>query len=117
MKIFVGNLSWDATEDDLRQLFEKHGAVVSVHIVKDPYTGRSKGFAFIEMSDEASGDNAIRELNDYEFLSRPLRVSRARQEGSREDRPSRGPGGPRGDRGDRPPRKPYRPRFEEAQYT
>ncbi|MDB6082072.1 MAG: RNA-binding protein [Chlamydiia bacterium] len=125
MKIFVGNLSWDATEDALRQLFEGHGEVVSVRIVQDPYTGRSKGFGFVEMKDEAGCSAAIDALNDADFIGRPLRVSRAQEQG---DRPrSTGPrggdrggdrGGPRGgDRGnDRGPRKPFRSR-EDSHYN
>lgn len=96
-KIFVGNLSWNATEEALRQLFAEFGEVVSVRIVTDPYTGRSKGFGFVEMGDETSCTQAIEKLDNYAFLGRPLRVSRARQEnsersGSRPPR-SQGPGG------------------------
>lgn len=117
MKIFVGNLSWDATEDTLKQLFDEFGEVVSVRIVQDQYTGRSKGFGFVEMKDEAAGNAAIAGLNNNEFLGRPLNVSPARAEGERD----RGPRGPRRDSrggggGDRPQR-PYRARFEENQYT
>jgi len=101
MKLFVGNLSWDATEDALRPLFEAHGAVVSVRIIQDPFTGRSKGYGFVEMGDEASCDAAIGALNEFQFLGRPLRVSRARAPEPRGERsggerrsfggPSRGP--------------------------
>lgn len=119
MKLFIGNLSWDATDDSLRQLFEEHGTVVSVHIVQDPYTGRSKGFGFVEMGDAAAGNAAVNALNDKPYLGRPLRVSEARQENRREggggDRGPRGSGG-----GGRPPRdgnKPFRPRYEESQYS
>jgi RNA recognition motif-containing protein len=107
-KIFVGNLSWNATEDALKQLFAEFGEVVSVRIVADPYTGRSKGFGFIEMSDESSGNQAIEKLDNFEFLGRPIRVSRARQEeggggGARGgQRPYRGERGDRG--GSRGPR-------------
>src|SRR5690349_12846142 len=97
-KIFVGNLSWNATEDSLKELFAQFGEVVSVRIVTDPYTGRSKGFGFIEMSDEAALAQAIEKLDNYSFINRPLRVSRARQEGAGGPRPNRGPrtGAPRG---------------------
>jgi RNA recognition motif-containing protein len=99
-KIFVGNLSWSATEDALKQLFAEFGEVVSVRIVTDPYTGRSKGFGFIEMSDESSCNQAIEKLDNFEFLTRPIRVSRARQE---EGGGGRGGARPpyRGDRNDR----------------
>ena len=119
MKIFVGNLSWDATEDALRQLFEAYGEVISIRIVQDPYTGRSKGFGFVEMKDAAAGQAACDALNDSDFLGRPLRVSPARAEGERDGNRSGGPRGPRSDfRGDsRPPRKPFRQRSEENQYN
>jgi RNA recognition motif-containing protein len=92
MKLFVGNLSWSATEDALRAAFEAFGKVLSVKIVTDPYTGRSKGFGFVEMEDEATADEAIRQLNESPFLNRPLRVSKARQEqrGPRQGRPMGG---------------------------
>ena len=95
-KIFVGNLSWNATEDALKQLFAEFGEVVSVRIVTDPYTGRSKGFGFIEMNDDSSGNQAIEKLDNFEFLGRPIRVSRARQEEN-----TGGGGGRRPYRGDR----------------
>ena len=90
MKLFVGNLSWDATEDALRPLFEAHGAVVSVRIIQDPFTGRSRGYGFVEMVDEAACDAVIAALNEYLFLGRPLRVSRARAPEPREQRSSSG---------------------------
>jgi len=97
-KIFVGNLSWNATEDSLKELFAQFGEVVSVRIVTDPYTGRSKGFGFIEMADDAACTQAIEKLDNYNFVNRPLRVSRARAEGAGGPRPNRGPrpGGMRG---------------------
>jgi RNA recognition motif-containing protein len=119
MKLFVGNLSWDATEEALQELFAQHGKVVSVRIVQDAYTGRSRGFGFVEMEDENAGNSAVAQLNESQFLGRPLRVSQARQEGERRER--REGGGPRerreGGRGgqDRP-RRPFRPR-EESQFT
>lgn len=83
-KVFVGNLSWKATEDQLKSLFETVCEVVSVKIVTDQMTGKSKGFAFVELG----GDNvqeAIDKLNNHLFLDRNLRVSQA------QDRPDRGP--------------------------
>jgi RNA recognition motif-containing protein len=115
MKIFVGNLSWDATEEGLRQLFEAHGEVISVRIVQDQYTGRSKGFGFVEMKDEAAGNAAIAALNDTPFEGRPLRISAARQEGSREGGNNRGPRGPRNFGDARPQRRSFRPRFDDNQ--
>lgn len=91
-KIFVGNLPWKATEEELKKLFEAYGAVLSVKIVLDQYTGKSKGFGFVEMDDGDAAENAIRELNEKPFLDRTLRVSLAL------DRPVRREGGssPRG---------------------
>ncbi len=107
MKLFVGNLSWEATEEALRPLFEAHGTVVSVRIIQDPFTGRSKGYGFVEMADDASGEAAMNQLNEFQLLGRPLRVSAARTPEPRGDRGGdRGErrGGPRGPRsgGNRP---------------
>ena len=80
MKLFVGNLSWNADEEGLKALFEQFGEVVSVKIVTDQASGRSKGFGFVEMKDENAGNESVRQLNETPFLNRPLRVSPARQE-------------------------------------
>jgi cold-inducible RNA-binding protein len=85
-KIFVGNLAWKTSEDDLRQLFEAHGAVLSVKIVLDQYTGKSKGFGFVEMDSDEAAQSAIAALDNKEFHERNLRVSLAQerpQEGGR----------------------------------
>ena len=100
-KLFVGNLSWNASEEDIKQLFSEAGEVVSVRVVTDPYTKRSKGFGFVEMADEAGCNAAIEKFDNFELQSRPLRVSRARQENSTGPRPHRGgdrrpSSGPRG---------------------
>lgn len=106
-KIFVGNLAWRASEEELKKLFEAYGTVVSVKIVTDQYTGKSKGFGFVEMETPEGAKAAIAELNDKPYQERNLRVSLAqdRPEGSRPAgaggfRRSGGPGGDRG--GDRP---------------
>jgi RNA recognition motif-containing protein len=78
MNIYVGNLSYDATEDDVRSAFEDFGAVESVKIIMDRYTGRSKGFGFVEMTNDSEAKTAISELNDKEFKGRNLRVNEAR---------------------------------------
>lgn len=78
MKIYVGNLSYDATEEDLTQEFGAFGEVTSINIIKDRETGRPKGFAFVEMAKQGDGDNAIKELNDKEVKGRKMRVSVAR---------------------------------------
>jgi RNA recognition motif-containing protein len=78
MKIYVGNLNFDTEESDLRTCFEEHGAVDSVAIITDRDTGRSKGFGFVEMSDDTQAQAAIDALNDKEFQGRTLKVNKAR---------------------------------------
>lgn len=89
-KIFVGNLSYQTSEDELMELFSQHGDVQSVKIIFDRETGRSRGFAFVEMDETAAGD-AIQAVNGYEFQGRSLRVNEANE------RPA--PGGNRGGNG------------------
>jgi RNA recognition motif-containing protein len=74
-KIYVGNLNFDVTEDEVRQLVEEHGPVENVRIITDRDTGRSKGFAFIEMSDEESASKALEALNGASLGGRFLTVS------------------------------------------
>lgn len=93
MNIYVGNLPYQITEDELRTAFEEYGEVASVKIIIDRETGRSKGFAFVEMNDDGQGGSAIEELDGAELLGRTLRVNEARP------RPQRGGGGNRGGRG------------------
>jgi len=76
--IFVGNLDFGATEDSLRSLFEPHGAVERVSLMKDRDTGRSRGFAFIEMTDPSEADRAIAALNGTPLGGRTLNVDEAR---------------------------------------
>ena len=78
MKIYVGNLSYDATEQDLRQQFEAFGAVDTVSIITDRDTGRSKGFAFIEMASKPEAEAAIKGLNGKQLKERTLTVNEAR---------------------------------------
>ena len=82
-KLYVGNLAYSATEDDLRRLFTQAGEVQSVSVIKDRDTNRSKGFAFVEMSTQAEAEKAISLLNDFSFHDRPLTVNLAHP---REDR-------------------------------
>ena len=77
MNIYVGNLPYETTEDDLRQAFEAHGEVSSVQLIVDRYTGKSRGFAFIEMSDDSSGQTAIDAVNGADFGGRQLKVTKA----------------------------------------
>lgn len=84
-KLYVGNLSYNATEDDIKALFEKYGTVRSVEIVKDRYSGQSKGFGFVEMAASDQAEKSL-ELNGQEMLGRNLNVSEARppkQDGGR----------------------------------
>ena len=82
-KLFVGNLAYSATEDDLRKLFTQAGEVQSVNVIKDRDTGRTKGFAFVEMSTQAEAEKGISLLNGSSFHNRTLTVNLARP---REDR-------------------------------
>jgi RNA recognition motif-containing protein len=94
--IFVGNLSYNVSENALRALFEEYGAVDRVSIVTDRDTGQQKGFAFVEMTVDAEGDRAIESLNGRELNGRAMTVNEARPKG---DRGSGGGGGYRGNRG------------------
>jgi RNA recognition motif-containing protein len=82
-KIYVGNLNYATTEDTLSSLFSQYGEVVSTTIIKDRYTGQSKGFGFVEMADDAAADAAITTLNGNEVDGRRVRVNVA------EDKPRR----------------------------
>ena len=100
-KLYVGNLSYETTEDDLRKLFVEVGPVVSVTIITDRSSGRSKGFGFVEMETEQSAQEAIDRLNNHELDRRTLTVSEARPPrehssgGGGRGRSSRGSGGRR----------------------
>lgn len=76
--IYVGNLSYRATEDEVRDAFSQFGQVHSVQIIKDRETGRSRGFAFVEMPDTGQATQAIEELNSADIAGRPIRVNEAR---------------------------------------
>lgn len=90
MNIYVGNLSFDMTEDDLRQLFSQHGEVASASIIMDRETGRSRGFGFVEMTSQDEAQDAITKLNSSEFMGRTLNVNEAKprkdNKGMRENR-------------------------------
>jgi RNA recognition motif-containing protein len=110
--IFVGNLDFGATEDSLRAMFEVHGAVERVSIMTDRDTGRSRGFAFVEMTNSEDADRAIAALNGAELGGRALNVNEARPKTERGGG-GRGfggggnrPGGNRGGGGGRPRREP-----------
>ena len=78
MNIYVGNLSRDVTEEDLRQTFEAFGKVETVSIIKDKFSGESRGFGFVEMPAKAEAQSAIADLNGKELKGRPLKVNEAR---------------------------------------
>lgn len=113
-RIFVGNLSWKASEDQLKALFEVYGAVTSVRIITDQFTGKSKGFGFVEMEDAGAVQKAVDELNDKPFLERNLRVSLAHERQERRPNESRGGGGGAGGQGFGGNRRSqgFNPRFE-----
>ena len=92
--IFVGNLSFNTSEDELRQIFETYGQVERVSILTDRETGRSRGFGFVEMTNPEEGEKAITGLNGSQFGGRTINVNEARP---KTDRPSGG----RGERGRR----------------
>lgn len=91
-KLYVGNLPFTTTEDELRRLFEPHGGVASVKVVTDRETGRPRGFAFVEMNDADGASAAMRVLDGRELGGRALRVNEAN------DRPAPGRGGSGGGR-------------------
>ena len=96
-KLFVGNLSFQATEEDLRELFQQAGTVETVRIITDQFTGRPRGFGFVEMATKEEAGKAVEMLNGRLFRDRNLVVDEARPQPQRT-----GAGGPRGDRGPRP---------------
>lgn len=79
MNIYVGNLHYEFSEDDLKEAFQEYGEVVSAKIIVDKYSGRSKGFGFIEMSDDEKAQQAIDGLNDKEVKGRNMKVNKARE--------------------------------------
>ncbi len=90
MKLYVGNLSFETTENDLQDLFEQHGKVGEVSLMMDRMTGKSRGFAFVTMNDDTEAKAAMSALNGKEVGGRALNVNEARP---REDRPRSGGGG------------------------
>jgi cold-inducible RNA-binding protein len=107
-KLYVGNLPFSTTEDELRNLFAQAGTVASVELIKDRFTGTSKGFAFVQMGTQAEAEKAITMFNGYMLDNRDIKVNpaRPREEGGRSDgggygrRPG-GAGGPGGSGGNR----------------
>ncbi len=86
MNIYVGNLSYGTTDSELQEIFGAFGAVTSANVITDKYSGRSKGFGFVEMEDKAAGEAAIKDLDGKDVGGRNLKVNEARP---REERPRR----------------------------
>ena len=82
-KVYVGNLSFDTTQDGLRELFEAHGQVATIDVITDRYTGRPRGFAFVEMMTEEGANAAMSTLNGQEVDGRALKVAQAKPRQSR----------------------------------
>lgn len=114
MNIYVGNLPYNATEEQLKTMFGRYGEVTTTSIIKDRDTGRSKGFGFVEMPDDTEAEQAIQTLNESDMNGRNIKVNQARPKEARSDKPRTGGygagssdrggyggGNDRGDRGDR----------------
>jgi cold-inducible RNA-binding protein len=89
-KLYVGNLSFDVTENDLRDMLSQHGPVNEINVIMDKMTGRARGFAFVTMNTQEGANAAIEKLNGKDWKGRALTVNEARP---REERPARGGGG------------------------
>lgn len=89
MNIYVGNLPYGVTEDELRTLFEEHGEVSSANVIIDRQTGRSKGFGFVEMPTDSEAETAIEALNESALSGRNIKVNQARPRTERPERPAR----------------------------
>lgn len=98
VNIYVGNLSWTCSNDELKSLFEQHGTVTRAQVVMDRETNRSRGFAFVEMASDSEAKAAIEALNNSVFQGRPLTVNEARPREPRQGGGGGGYGGG-GDRG------------------
>jgi len=95
MNIYVGNLSYEVTEQDLREAFEAFGEVTSVRIITDKYSGKSKGFGFVEMPEKGDGESAINSLKDKDLKGRKLNVNEAHPRSGVGRQGGRGSGGGR----------------------
>ena len=95
MNIYVGNLAYSVTEDDLREAFSQFGSVQSVNVISDKFSGQSKGFGFVEMSDNSEAEAAIQGLNGTALGGRSMKINQAKP---REARPARSGGGGGGGR-------------------
>lgn len=89
MKMYVGNLAYSVTDTMLRETFSQYGEVSQVTVISDKFTGRSKGFGFVEMPDSSEANSAMNALNDTEMLGRKIKVNEARPQTERPQRNSR----------------------------
>lgn len=95
MNIYVGNLSYQVTSDELRKAFEQFGEVSSANVVTDKFTGQSKGFGFVEMSNQANGEAAIKQMDGADLKGRNIRVNEARPRAEGTSSGPRRAGGPK----------------------
>lgn len=93
MDIYVGNLSYEVTDKELNDLFSSHGTVTSARVIIDKYTGRSKGFGFVEMPEQAEAEAAVKATDGTDFMGRNVRVNESRPRPRRDDRDGGGGGG------------------------
>jgi cold-inducible RNA-binding protein len=89
VKLFVGSLSWDTTDQTLREAFERFGEIVEAKVITERDTGRSRGFGFVTFAEEEAGRNAISEMDGAELDGRTIRVDEARERRSRDNRSDR----------------------------
>jgi len=92
MRIYVGNLTYSVTDEDLREIFGEYGDLTTAEVIKDKFSGQSKGFGFVDMPDNSEAEAAIKELNESMFKGRKLTVNEARPR-SEQQRPRGGGGG------------------------
>jgi len=92
MRIYVGNLPYSVTDEDLREVFGEYGELAAAEVIKDKFSGQSKGFGFVDMPNNGEADSAIKELNESVFKGRKLTVNEARPR-EQQQRPPRGSGG------------------------
>jgi RNA recognition motif-containing protein len=90
MNIYVGNLSYEATDETIREAFESFGQVTAARIIKDKYSGQARGFGFVEMPDQAQAQTAIKSLNGKELMGKQLSVNEARPSGDQRRTGGRG---------------------------
>ena len=109
MNIYVGNLPYSIKSEELREAFEPHGAVTAAEVIFDRRTKRSRGYGFVEMSDDGAGRRAIAALNGSDFHGRELRVDESQPRDEKPERSERG-----ADNDDRRPHLPQAPRAEQA---